>query len=110
MPYSEIRLFGGRWELSFWLSRLPSKNAIYAAGHENSGVFWESVAWFLLPGVARTLELSSIYPTFNAYGDREQLRKLQEVLEPLLGDGNAIVGVIRRAEANGTPLTYFRYT
>ncbi|MBO0805962.1 MAG: hypothetical protein J2P25_23185 [Nocardiopsaceae bacterium] len=110
MPYSEIRPFGGQYKLEFWLSSVPSKRAIYDAGHENSGVFWESVASFLAPGVVRHVELASVHPTFNAYGDRAQLQKLQATLEPLLGDGNAIVNVIRRAEANGTPLTYFRYT
>jgi len=101
MAYSTIRDIDGDHSLSFYCGELPADEAVSAAGHEPNGYFWDGVATLLAPEVVARLELDSEAGMFSAFGDRDDLARLQAILEPVLASPEAVRAAIERAEADG---------
>jgi hypothetical protein len=96
-----IHKIDGEHSLTFYCGELPADAAVVAAGHEPNGYFWEGVATFLASDIVAGLELDSEAGMFCAVGPRTDLERLRGVIEPVLGDGTAMVGVIQEAHAEG---------
>ena len=101
MAYSTIRDIDGDHSLSFYCGELPADKAVSAAGHEPNGYFWDGVATLLAAEVVARLELDSEAGMFSAFGDPDDLSRLQTRLEPVLSSPDAVRAVIERAEADG---------
>lgn len=87
--------------LTFACGSLPADAAVFAAGHEPNGYFWEGVAQYLAAGLVSQVELDSEAGMFCARGNRALLGQLGEELEGYLDDPERIAGLITEAEASG---------
>jgi hypothetical protein len=96
-----IRENAGSFSLTFACGDLPVDDAVTAAHHEPNGYFWEGVATYLAPDLVSELELDSEGSMFCAYGNRSTLARLQQLLEPYLGDPSRIGPLIEDATASG---------
>jgi len=59
----------GSCSLTFACGNLPADVAVFAAGHEPNGYFWEGVAEYLAGGLLAQLELDPEADLFCARGD-----------------------------------------
>lgn len=101
----EINEDEGEYDLSLECGDLPVDDAIRAAGHEPNGYFWEGVAAFLAPDVAKTVEFDSEGDMFAAYADKAgPLEQLKAVIEPLTTDPTRLTTVLADAHAAGHDL------
>jgi hypothetical protein len=91
----------GSSSLTFACGDLPADAAIFAAGHEPNGYFWEGVVEYLTRGRALQVELDPEAGMFCARGNRDDLGQLREELEGYLDDPEKIAQLIRDAEAAG---------
>jgi len=87
--------------LTFECGNLPADVAVFAAGHEPNGYFWEEVLQYLAGGLLSQVELDPEAGLFCAIGDRAVLGRLREELERYLDDPKSIARLIREAEASG---------
>lgn len=101
MTYSAVLDLNGQQSLSFECGELPADGAVRAAGHEPNGYFWEGAVAHIAPDLLPELVLDSEAGMFSASGPGEVLKRLQNVLEPILGSPDAIKAVIERAESDG---------
>jgi len=92
---------GGSFSLTFGCGELPADVAIFAAGHEPNGYFWEGVVEYLDGSLASQVELDSEAGSFYARGDRALLGQLSELLEAYLDSPEMIARLIRQAETSG---------
>jgi hypothetical protein len=97
------RLFAidGLYSLTFMCGDLPADAAIFAAGHEPNGYFWEGVVEYLTRDRPLQVELDPEAGAFFARGDRGVLDQLREELEGYLDDPARIARLFREAEAAG---------
>jgi len=91
----------GSFSLTFDCGDLPADAAIFAAGHEPNGYFWEGVVEYLTRGRELPVELDCEAGMFCATGDRDHLGQLREELEAYLDDPEKTARLIREAEAAG---------
>lgn len=91
----------GLSSLTFACGGLPADVAVFAAGHEPNGPFWEGVVEYLSAGTPLQVELDCEADMFCARGDRALLGQLREELEGYLDDPERIARLIREAEASG---------
>jgi len=101
MAYSQILDVDGEHSLTFYCGELPADDAVSASGHEPNGYFWEGVATLLAAGLVDQLELDSEAGMFSAIGPRDDLERLQTLLEPVVASADEVRNVIARAEAEG---------
>lgn len=92
---------GGSTSLTFECGDLPADAAVFAAGHEPNGYFWEGVAQYVAGGLISEVELDPEARMFCARGDRAVLGQLREKLEWYLDDPDKVAQLIREAEASG---------
>jgi hypothetical protein len=100
---NHMKLFdvAGSASLTFGCGDLPADAAVFAAGHEPNGYFWEGVVEYLAGGQALQVELDCEAGMFCARGDRVLLGQLRDELEGYLDDPDRIAQLIREAEASG---------
>jgi hypothetical protein len=91
----------GSSSLTFACGLLPAEAAVFAAGHEPNGYFWEEVVQYLAAGLLPRIELDSEAGMFCARGDRALLGQLREVLKGYLDNPEKIARLIKEAEASG---------
>jgi hypothetical protein len=91
----------GSFSCTFYCGGLSADEAVIASGHEPNGYFWEGLVQYLAPDLAEQLELDSEGGMFAAYGDRDVIERLRDLLRPYLADGQRVSSVIRDAEAAG---------
>jgi hypothetical protein len=91
----------GSFSLTFGCGELPADAAIFAAGHEPNGYFWEGVVEYLDGSLASRVELDSEAGSFYARGDRQLLAQLRELLAVYLDNPEMIARLIREAETSG---------
>ena len=91
----------GSSSLTFECGDLPADAAVFAAGHEPNGYFWEGVAEYLAGRLVSQLELDSEAGLFCATGDRALLSQLREELDGYLQNPEMVARLIREAEAAG---------
>ncbi len=91
----------GSSSLTFACGELPADAAIFAAGHEPNGYFWEGVVEYLAGSLLSRIELDPEAGMFCARGDRALLAQLREELAGYLDDPERIARLIREAEASG---------
>jgi hypothetical protein len=91
----------GSSSLIFGCGDLPVDAAIFAAGHEPNGYFWEGVVEYLTTGRSLAVELDCEAGMFCARGERAQLDQLRGELEGYLDDPEKIGQLIAEAEAAG---------
>lgn len=101
MTHSKVLDNGGEFSLTFYCGELPADEAVFAAGHEPNGYFWEGVATFIAPEIAARLDLDSEGGMFCASGSKADCEALQAVINPLLNGEQSISGLIARAEQSG---------
>lgn len=101
MSRSQILDIEGEYCLTFSCGELPADEAVIEAGHTPNGYFWEGVAALLAPDVVSGLELDSEADMFSAAGPRNDLERLQMLLEPVLASPDEVRQVIARGEAEG---------
>lgn len=104
MALSQILDAGGRQSLVFYCGDLPADEAAVGAGYEPNGYFWEAVARFLAPDLVAAVELDSEGGMFDAVGDRADIERLQDAIEPVLASREAIRVLIDSAESVGFQL------
>jgi Immunity protein 51 len=92
---------GGSTSLTFECGDLPADAAVFAAGHDPNGYFWEGVAQYVAGGLLSEVELDPEAGMFCARGDRAVLGQLREELERYLYDPDKVAHLIREAEASG---------
>jgi hypothetical protein len=91
----------GSASLTFACGELPADAAVFAAGHEPNGYFWEGVADYVAPGLAAQVEFDCEAGMFCARGDRALLGRLRDELEGYLDDPGRIAELVGQAEASG---------
>lgn len=91
----------GSSSLIFGCGDLPVDAAIFAAGHEPNGYFWEGVVEYLTTGRALAIELDCEAGMFCARGTHALLDQLRGELEEYLDDPGKIARLIADAEAAG---------
>ncbi|WCZ36115.1 hypothetical protein CHEID_02770 [Corynebacterium heidelbergense] len=101
MAYSQILATDELTSLFFECGELPTDEAVFEAGHEPNGYFWQGVAKVVAPEVCEKLEMDSEAGMFSASGSRADLEALQSKLEPVLGDPEAVRKAIEKGEAEG---------
>jgi hypothetical protein len=89
--------FAGSSSLTFSCGDLPADAAVFAAGHEPNGHFWDGVVQYLAAGLLSQVELDSEAGMFCAGGDRVLLGQLREVLAGYLVNPGKIAQLIREA-------------
>ena len=99
--HMEIIDVAGSSSLMFECGDLPADVAVFAAGHEPNGYFWEGVVQYLAGGLLSQVELDPEAGLFCARGDRAVLGQLREELERYLDDPEGVARLIREAEASG---------
>jgi hypothetical protein len=92
---------GGSSRLTFGCGGLPADAAVFAAGHEPNGYFWEGVAEYLTRDMPPQVEFDCEAGMFCATGDRAALGQLRERLQEYLDDPEMTAQLIRDAEASG---------
>lgn len=101
MSHSSIHKIGREHSLTFYCEDLPTDDAALAAGRNPNGYFWEGVASFGFPELVEQVELDSEARMFSAIGTEEDLRRLQDQIEPLLADPAKLADLLRRADTAG---------
>lgn len=91
----------GSSSLTFECGDLPADPAVFAAGHEPNGYFWEGVVQYLAGGLLSQVELDPEAGLFCARGDSAVLGQLRAALEGYLDDPESITRLFREAEASG---------
>lgn len=91
----------GSSSLTFKCGGLPADAAVFAAGHEPNGYFWEGVVRYLAGGLLPQVELDPEAGMFCVRGDRAVLGQLRGELEGYLDDPASIARLIREAQASG---------
>jgi len=84
---------------------LPVDAAVEAHGHLPNGDFWTGVAEYLIsnyrPDLSDAFEFDPEAGTFAAYGNRDQLLALADLMRPAVTDSDAIAALITSATAAG---------
>jgi Immunity protein 51 len=96
-----IERLDGDDTLTFDCGDNPVDDMVLASGDEPNGHFWESVASFVAPRLARKVELDSEGSMFCAIGKRRHLERLRRELEPLLSDEGRLRSVLAAARNEG---------
>jgi hypothetical protein len=68
----------------FSCENLPADDAVFQAGHEPNGVFWEGVARYLAPAIFERLDSDPGAGMFSVSGSLSNLEALQRLLEPIM--------------------------
>lgn len=101
MAYSKLLELDGGFSLVFYCGELPADPAVFEAGHEPNGYFWEGVAGFIAPELVAGLDLDSEGGMFSVSGSKAECEALQTKLEPLLANPHEIATLLERAHAEG---------
>ncbi len=84
---------------------LTVDTAVEAHGHTPNGDFWTGVAEYLIsnyrPDLSDVFEFDPEAGTFAAYGNRDQLLALADLMRPAVTDSDAIGALISTATAAG---------
>jgi hypothetical protein len=84
---------------------LTVDEAVEEHGHLPNDDFWTGVAEYLIsnyrPDLSDVFEFDSEAGTFAAYGDRDQLLALADLMRPAVTDPDAIGALITAATAAG---------
>jgi hypothetical protein len=84
---------------------MPADDAVFAAGHEPNGPFWDGVATWLMrtrmPGLQLRVEFNSEAGMFCAYGDRAALERLGTAMAEVARDPARATALISEAESAG---------
>ncbi|TQS44683.1 Imm51 family immunity protein [Cryptosporangium phraense] len=96
----------GNFSLLLDAGATPADGAVFDAGHEPNGYFWEGVARFLVgteaPGLKDRFAYDPEGSMFCAYGaDREALEDLGMLLDEIAADPARMHDLITAAEADG---------
>lgn len=99
-PYSHLTKSDNEYVLTMACGGLPVDSAVFEAGHEPNGYFWEAVVTFSAPDLAQRVELVSEAGAFVANCSKRDLSKVQARLDAMVLDPVGVSALIRAAEAS----------
>lgn len=100
MQHMRIIDFDGESTLTLDCST-PVDQVIIDAGHEPNGFFWEGVAQLVGDDLMDLVEFDSEGSMFAADGDRLDLEQLQDRMEPVIAEPQAMRELLAEAKAEG---------